>query len=234
VEQQQRWPLNNWSKDLMIFYHSCFNPIGYNFDGVDTERLLRLEGRDREEAERLLLEAIAVTDDPRPFIAICELRTPAAAEILRQRLARGPSYPSENRILLAGSLYRLEKDPIAEDVILDMLRQIDSESDSAIWSGATRVLCSFEATPKILKFLMEMLAGTANPCSITKVWETIFGVHDRYFFDRERRENQAKIAYNRIPRKERARLRGLLVRRYEMTNDTCIATVLDLIKSCGK
>jgi hypothetical protein len=104
------------------FYFSCFdNSFGAVHDGLDHAALLSLEGAERAKAESLVLATLPTTRDSRPLIAVGLLGSPAAEEILRERLAGIDAKPTENRVWTAWALYRIQKYPLSASIILNVL-----------------------------------------------------------------------------------------------------------------
>ena len=110
----------NESKDFKEFREDFFgDPHWWARDGYQLEALKRLKGSERDEAERMLLEAIASVD-PRPIIGLGELRSKAAAGFLRNFLATDKG---RRRFHVAVALWTIEREPEAAKAIIEIAEQ---------------------------------------------------------------------------------------------------------------
>ena len=107
------------SSDFSAFYESFFgDPFMAWHDGLDTEALARLQGDERDEAERLLINALD-SGDYRPAAGLAVLRSKAATAKLKEQL---PYTSGDQRIQVARALWRTEKYAPAVDAVIDELQ----------------------------------------------------------------------------------------------------------------
>jgi len=107
------------SSDFSAFYESFFgDPYMAWHDGLDTEALARLRGKEREEAEQLLINALD-SGDYRPAAGLSVLRSKAATAKLKEQL---PSTSGDQRIQTARALWRTENYPPAVGAVIDVLQ----------------------------------------------------------------------------------------------------------------
>ncbi|MEA2573473.1 MAG: internalin [Chloroflexia bacterium] len=100
------------------FYESFFgDPYMAWHDGLDIDALLALEGKERAEAERLLLEGLK-SNDSRPARGLEALRSQQSAEPLKERLK---SASGTDLINTARALWEIERYPRAADVLITVL-----------------------------------------------------------------------------------------------------------------
>jgi hypothetical protein len=108
-------PSHNWDR----FYESFFgDPYMAWHDGLDITALLSLEGEEREEAERLLLQALG-TGDSRPARGLEALRSDKAAAPLKEQLETATG---TNLVNTARALWELEQYPPAAEALVDLVR----------------------------------------------------------------------------------------------------------------
>ncbi len=93
----------------------------HDADGFYSEYFDRLSEVERQEAERKILEALEVTEDPRPIDAARFMNLKAAAPILKQRIARG-SISDFSKVSAAQALFAIEKWDQASQIIISVLR----------------------------------------------------------------------------------------------------------------
>jgi HEAT repeats len=97
---------------------------------LDVEAALSLSGRERAEAEALVLSSLSQTNDSRPFIAAGVMRIGAASLILKARLCSGFGSRHEYlRVHAAHALYLIEKWSDAATAIIDVLENTPKTSD---------------------------------------------------------------------------------------------------------
>jgi HEAT repeat protein len=141
------------SSDFSAFYESFFgDPYMAWHDGLDTEALARLQGKEREEAEQLLINALD-SSDYRPAAGLVVLRSKAATAKLKEQLG---STSGDQRIQTARALWRTEKYPPAVDAVIDVLQHYP------FWGqrlNAARALCEMK-TPASVAALW---AATSDP-----------------------------------------------------------------------
>ncbi|MGA7732851.1 MAG: HEAT repeat domain-containing protein [Chloroflexia bacterium] len=102
------------------FYESFFgDPYMAWHDGLDTQSLAALEGEEREEAERLLREALD-SGDYRPAVGLRVLRSEASIPKLKEKL--GDSYGRE-AVETALALWQIAEWPPAVKVIITELQE---------------------------------------------------------------------------------------------------------------
>lgn len=135
-ERFYRSYLSTDSKDQYYTWH----------EGVDAEALKRLSGQERDEAERLLLEAVAKNGDGRAVVGLGLLRSQKAVEPLKKLLQE------KGRVDAAQALWRIEGFPGAEDYILTTLRDTTTNKSTRIDTCST--LWEFK-TPKTSQALQE-------------------------------------------------------------------------------
>jgi HEAT repeats len=131
------------------FYESFFgDPYMAWHDGLDTEALLSLEGEERHEAERLLMQALG-SGDYRPAAGLAALQSQESAPHLKEQLNT-----ATGRALIeaARGLWRMEKYPPAAQAIIGVLQsnpwwgdrmdaamalsEVDTpESEAALWDA---------------------------------------------------------------------------------------------------
>jgi hypothetical protein len=118
-------------------------------DGLDTQSLASLAGEEREEAERLLTEALD-SGDYRPAAGLAALRSKNAAAKLKKQL---PEVVGSQRIETARALWQIEKYPPAVDALLDELER------GAFWGerlDASKYLRDMK-TPRVVAALWRAL-----------------------------------------------------------------------------
>jgi HEAT repeat protein len=107
------------SSDYSAFYESFFgDPYMAWHDGLDTEALARLQGKEREEAEQLLINALD-SDDYRPAAGLAVLRSKRATAKLKEQLS---STSGDRRIQIARALWHTEKYAPAVDAVIHELQ----------------------------------------------------------------------------------------------------------------
>ncbi|MDQ3704849.1 MAG: HEAT repeat domain-containing protein [Chloroflexota bacterium] len=132
------------------FYESFFgDPYMAWHDGLDIEALLALEGEEREEAERLLLEGLS-TSDYRPARGLEALRSRQSVTPLKARLktARGTDL-----INTARALWEIERYPRAAEVLITVLHAAPfwgERLDAAIALKMVKTPASIDALWKAL------------------------------------------------------------------------------------
>lgn len=127
------------------FYESFFgDPYMAWHDGLDIQSLLALEGAEREEAERLLLEGLA-TNDYRPARGLEALRSQKSVAPLKERLRTASR---TDLINTARALWEIEQYPPAVDVLIKELRTASfwgERVDAAIALKMVKTPASIEA-----------------------------------------------------------------------------------------
>ncbi|MDQ5824644.1 MAG: HEAT repeat domain-containing protein [Chloroflexota bacterium] len=132
------------------FYESFFgDPYMAWHDGLDLEALLALEGEEREEAERLLLDGLS-TSDYRPARGLEALRSQQSVAPLKARLktARGTDL-----INTARALWEIERYPRAAEVLITVLHAAPfwgERVDAAIALKMVKTPASIDALWKAL------------------------------------------------------------------------------------
>jgi HEAT repeat protein len=110
------------------FYESYFgDPYMAWHDGLDEEALLSLEGEERDEAERLLLENLD-SGDYRPASGLATLRSQNAASPLKQLLKTAHG---KTLVDAALGLWRIERYAPAVPAIIGVLRDSEFWGDRA-------------------------------------------------------------------------------------------------------
>ncbi len=131
------------SNDFSAFYESFFgDPYMAWHDGLDTEALARLQGKEREEAEQLLINALD-SGDYRPAAGLVVLRSKAATAKLKEQLT---STSGDQRIQTARALWHTEKYPPAVDAVIDVLKHYP------FWGprlNAARALCEMKTPASV-------------------------------------------------------------------------------------
>ncbi len=138
------------------FYESCFgDSFGIVRDGVNEKAILTLQGKEREEAERLLLKSLATDKDTysRPIIALGLLRSKKAVEPLKKRLVTASDI---DRIQIALALFRIENYPEAGQIVVDCIKE-NKPDKMAQWLAA-EVLPHFGKTNQVIQALLELMA----------------------------------------------------------------------------
>ncbi|HEX8221385.1 MAG TPA: HEAT repeat domain-containing protein [Chloroflexia bacterium] len=139
-------PSSNWDD----FYESFFgDPYTAWHDGLDIQALLALEGEEREEAERLLLQALG-SGDSRPARGLEELRSHKAVAPLKEQLETATGTTLVNT---ARALWELEQYPPAAEALINVLR------GHSFWG--TRVDAA------------KALAAVKTPSSIAALWQAV-------------------------------------------------------------
>lgn len=221
------------------FLFSCFDTsFPAVHDGLNVEALLALEGAEREEAARLILDAISATRDARPMIAAAYLSLAEAAPLLRARLTDGTATPY-TRIWTAWALYRLSREPAAVAVVLDIMKVTDPDKEFPDWTTGLHALEEFDLTPQVLVALLELVIRVKPCVLLTQTIQEQFGHRrlgpDRWVFNLWRKpRGQMELArrvWRELPEAERRRLDSALVEKLIITNSPLIATVLGLLGS---
>lgn len=103
---------------MRIFFGDPFEAA---HDGIDPKILLSLKGDEKEQAQKLLLDAIENSeDDWRLFEGIGYLKLKQASKTLKRRLAK--DFKSANtKIWVAWALWKIEEYPESLKVIIDIL-----------------------------------------------------------------------------------------------------------------
>ncbi len=147
------------SKDFERFYESCFdNSFGIIRDGVDRKAILNLQGEERREAESLLLQALGTTKDiySRPVIALGLLGSKEAVEPLKKRLIDAVGI---DRVQTALALFRIEKFPEAEKIIIECLRGTGTNTpDEGTRWVVVEILPFLGQTEQVVHALLEAMA----------------------------------------------------------------------------
>jgi hypothetical protein len=147
------------SHDFEQFYESCFgDTFGIVRDGVNIKAVLNLQGNERKKAKKLLLQTLGTDKDTysRPVIALGLLASKEATEPLKQRLKNAIGI---DRIQTALALFRIEKFPEAEKIIIDCLRVTDTNRpDESTRSLAVEVLPYLGQTHQVIQALLEAMA----------------------------------------------------------------------------
>lgn len=118
----------NWDR----FYESFFgDPYMAWHDGLDVDALHSLTSEEREEAERLLLDALKKSDDYRPIVGLGVLRSKKALPRLKEKL-KGLS----GRALVdaASALRKIEGDDRFAEYTIRVLKHDYSEYDR-LWAA---------------------------------------------------------------------------------------------------
>jgi HEAT repeat protein len=174
------------SQDFERFYESCFGTsFGAVHDGLDEPAVLNLRGAEREEAESLLLQSLGTDLDrySRPVTALGLLGAKKASNPLKQRLQTATGW---DRVMTALALFRIEKFPGAERVILDCLEAAGPNDEAARWAiiGALGYL---DPAPPVVRTLLKILlennmSGFSAAQALRKLFgedETIRGLLDQ-------------------------------------------------------
>lgn len=174
------------SPDFERFYESCFGTsFGAIHDGLDETAVLNLRGAEREEAENLLLQSLGTDRDrySRPVVALGLLGSQKASAPLKTRL---PTTTGWDRVMTALALFRIEKYPDAEPVILACLRSAAPNDQAARWA-IIGVLGCLDPTPLVVHALLSILpennvAGFSAAQALRKLFgedEAIRGLLDQ-------------------------------------------------------
>jgi hypothetical protein len=144
------------SQDFEKFYESCFgDSFGIVRDGVNEKATLNLQGDERKEAEKLLLQSLGTDKDTysRPVIALGLLCSKEASEPLKKRLATANGV---DRIQTVLALFRIEKYPEAEKIVVDCLKE--NKPDKMTQWLATEILPHFGKTNRVVQALLDLMA----------------------------------------------------------------------------
>ena len=146
------------SNDFERFYESCFgDTVPVVRDGVNQKAIMNLEGNERREAKRLLLQSLGTDKDTysRPVIALGLLCCKEAAEPLKERLNNAAG---TDRIETALALFRIEKYPEAENIIINCLRVTNTNNPyDPTRLLAVAVLPFLERTHQVVQALLEAM-----------------------------------------------------------------------------
>jgi HEAT repeat protein len=145
------------SPDFERFSESCFGTsFGLVHDGLDEAAVLNLRGAEREKAENLLLQSLGTDLDrySRPVTALGLLGSQKASGPLKQRLQTATGW---DRVMTALALFRIEKFPGAEPVILDCLRVANTNDEAARWA-IIGILGYLDPAPRVVNALLEILS----------------------------------------------------------------------------
>jgi hypothetical protein len=146
------------SYDFENFYESCFgDSFGTVRDGVDPKAILKLQGEEREQAERLLLQALEANQDRynRPVIALGLLGSQKALEPLKKRFENAVDY---DRIQTALALFQIEPFPEAGQIIIDCFKAAEPEKHETLGMLVTDALPCLGRTPQVVQALLEIMA----------------------------------------------------------------------------
>jgi hypothetical protein len=144
------------SQDFEQFYESCFSDsFGIVRDGVNEKVILNLQGDERKEAEKLLLQSLGTDKDTysRPVIALGLLCSKEAVEPLKKRLVTANGV---DRIQTVLALFRIEKYSEAEKIVVDCLKENKPDKMSQ-WLAA-EILPHFGKTNRVVQALLELMA----------------------------------------------------------------------------
>jgi HEAT repeat protein len=144
------------SHDFEQFYESCFgDSFGIVRDGVNEKAILSLQGDEREEAEKLLLQSLGTDKDTysRPVIALGLLGSKEAVEPLKKRLVTASG---TDLIQTALALFRIEEYSEAENIVVDYVKV--NKSDKMTRWLAAQVLPHFGKTSQVVHALLELMA----------------------------------------------------------------------------
>lgn len=225
------------SKAFNSFHDSCFgNSSVAARDGLDIRALLALEGAERAEAARLVLEAIPTSsDDTRAGTAAAYLGLPEAIPLLKTRLADTRAR-DDARIWTAWSLYRLSRDPAAVAVVLDILRVTDPDQKFFYWNSGLIAVESFDLTPPVLVALLELVIRVKPNNFLIRQFRKMFGHRYLDSFDapsqwkpREQRALARQI-WRDLPEATRQSLRSRLLEKLAATRSPEIAVVAGLLQ----
>jgi HEAT repeat protein len=162
------------SHDFEQFYESCFdNSFGFVRDGVNEKAILNLQGDEKIEAERLLLENLGANNDSRLVVALGLLCSKEAAEPLKKRLE---VVTGIDRIQTALALFRIEKYPEAEKIIIDCLKITNGNKPDEMtrWLAAG-ILPRLGKTSQVVQALLEaMVEDNEVGHSATSSLRTLF------------------------------------------------------------
>lgn len=228
------------------FVFSCFDTsFAADHDGLDVDALRALEGAEREEAARLVLDVLRTTRESRPIIAAAYLALPEAIPLLRARLADSSTWPGrgpipDTRISTAWSLYRLSHDPAAVTIVLDILKATEPDREFLIWSNSLHVLAEFDLTPQVLVAALELAIRVEPSVLATTTVVKLMGhralgpgrfiMMNPWTKPREQRQ-LARRVWRELPEGERQRLDRALVEKLADTQSSLIVAILGLIES---
>ncbi|NTU61823.1 MAG: hypothetical protein HGB05_00090 [Chloroflexi bacterium] len=146
------------SQTFQDFYQSCFDTsFGATRDGLNVQALLNLEGDELAEAERLVLQAVETSVDPRPLCAAGYLKLQAAGAILKRRLKSSVDVGRvDNRVHIAWALHQIERYPESARIVVDVLTHTPKDNQ---WSRmmAVEALADFGEMPLAVIALLETL-----------------------------------------------------------------------------
>lgn len=228
------------SKAFNNFHASCFgNSLSAVRDGLDIGALLALEGAERAEAARLVLEAIPTSgDDYRASMAAAYLSLPEAIPLVKTRLADTRAR-DDSRIWTAWSLYRLNRDPAAVALVLDILRVADPEQDFFRWNSGLIVVEWFDLTPPVLVALLELVIRVKPNYFLIRQCRKVFGHRYLDAFEafrepglekpREQRALALQI-WRDLPEATRQSLRSRLLAKLAATRSPEVAVVSGLLQ----
>lgn len=108
----------NFETFMRIFFGDPFEAA---HDGIDPKILLSLKGDEKEQAQKLLLDAIENSEDNRPFVGVGHLELKSASEIIKRRLSKDFRW-AYTKVEAAWALWKIEKDPEAITIILSVLK----------------------------------------------------------------------------------------------------------------
>ncbi len=225
------------SQAFKAFTDSCFgNSLSAARDGLDIRALLALEGVERAEAVRLILEAIPTSgDDTRAGTAAAYLGLPEAIPQLKTRLADTRAR-DDTRISTAWALYRLSRDPAAVALVLDILKVTDPDQKFFYWNSGLIVVESFDLTPPVLVALLELVIRVKPNNFLIRQCRKMFGHRYLDSFDapsrwkpREQRALALQI-WRALPEAARQSLRSRLLEKLAATRSPDIAVVPGLLQ----
>jgi hypothetical protein len=132
------------------FYESFFgDPYMAWHDGLDTQSLASLEGEEREEAERLLLEALN-SGDYRPAVGLRVLGSQAAVKKLKEKLGNASG---KEAVETALAIWEIAEWPPAVNVIIRELQEHPFWGDRMDAARALRNINKPEVVKALLKAL---------------------------------------------------------------------------------
>ena len=141
------------------FYESFFgDPYMAWHDGLDTQSLAALRGEERDEAERLLNEALK-RGDYRPAVGLRVLGSKGSVAQLKEQLGDADG---KTEIEIALALWKLAEWPPAVNILIRALK------DGPHWSirlDAARALGDVE-TPKSAQALTKWAERPRRPCAL--------------------------------------------------------------------
>lgn len=147
------------------------DPFEAAHDGIDPKVLLSLKGDEKEQAQKLLLDAIETSEDYRPFVGIGYLKLKQASPTLKHRLAKDFKW-ADTKIWAAWALWKIEEYPESLTVIIEILN--DKNQGEYTRTNAVVALQDFGKRKDVISTLINAFSDEKDDSLVgTYAFETV-------------------------------------------------------------